>query len=343
MVNRELGYLQAINEGLGQLMELDDSIVIMGQEIVGAAGRSHLGFPKAGTQLLRDTLGWHTELKEKVGIHRLLDTPLSEAATVGTAIGAASTGLRTVAEVMYIDFAALSMDQIINNAAKMRYMYGGQVKVPLTLLVRIGATGGMAAQHSSSYYSLFSHVPGLKGVVPSDPYTAKGLLIAAVRDDDPVVFFEHKALYGLSASVPEEVYELPIGKARTIREGKDVTLVGISRMTHVCAEAANKLSDLGISAEIIDLMSVSPIDYDHIIESVRKTRHVVVVDEDNPMCSIAATICARIAEEAFGELEGPPIQVTSPHTHVPYSRVLERHYLPDAARVVRSVVDLLDR
>jgi pyruvate/2-oxoglutarate/acetoin dehydrogenase E1 component len=340
---RELGYLQAINEGLMQEMERDESVIIMGQEVVGAAGRAHLGFPGPGSQLLRGTLGWHTGLKDQIGMQRLLDTPLSEAAVVGTAIGAASTGLRPVAEVMYIDFTAVCMDQIINNAAKMRYMYGGQVTVPLTLLVRIGATGGMGAQHSGAYYSLFSHIPGLKGVVPSDPYTAKGLMVAAIRDDDPVVFFEHKALYSLSSAVPEELYELPLGKARTVREGSDITLVGVSRMTHVCIEAADELARTGTSAEVIDLMSVSPIDYDHVLDSVRRTRRLVVVDEDNPVCSIAATICARVAEEAFDVLEAPASQVTAPHTPVPYSKVLEGYYLPDKDRVVQTARELLDR
>jgi pyruvate dehydrogenase E1 component beta subunit len=250
--------------------------------------------------------------------------------------------MRAVAELMFVDFVGVCMDQLLNNAAKMRYMFGGQVKVPFTLLTRIGAGFGSAAQHSESFYSIFSHIPGLKGVVPSDPYTAKGLLTAAIRDDDPVVYFEHKGLYGNRGSVPEESYVLPLGKARTVRPGADITLVGISRMTWVCTEAADELAKTDINAEVVDLLSVSPIDYDHIIDSVKRTHRLVVVDEDTPVCSIAADICARVAEEAFEYLDAPPSRVTAPHTPVPYSRPLENTYLPNAARVTATVNRLID-
>jgi len=273
----------------------------------------------------------------------VLDTPLSEAGFVGTAIGAASTGMRPVVEVMFVDFIGVCMDQIINNAAKMRYMFGGQVNVPLTLLTRIGAGFGSAAQHSESYYSILSHIPGLKGVVPSDPYTAKGLLTAAIRDDDPVFVFEHKGMYGNTGPVPEEPYALPLGKARTVREGSDITLVGISRMTWVCTAAADELAKSGINAEVIDLLSVSPIDYDHVLDSVRRTHRLVVVDEDTPICGIASDICARVAEEAFDHLDAPPSRVTAPHTPVPYSRALENYYMPNEARVIKTVQNLLNR
>jgi pyruvate dehydrogenase E1 component beta subunit len=183
----------------------------------------------------------------------------------------------------------------------------------------------------------------LKGVVPSDPYTAKGLLIAAIRDDDPVVYFEHKGLYGNTGPVPEEPYALPLGKACTVREGSDITLVGISRMTWVCVEAAEELARNGINAQVIDLLSVSPIDYDHIIDSVRRTHRLVVVDEDTPVCSIASDICARVAEEDFDYLDAPPSRVTAPHTPVPYSRALEDTYLPNASRVIKTVQRLFGR
>ena len=336
---RELQYRQAINEALRQEMERDENVIIMGEEIAGGAGREHLGIVDAWGGPFRTTVG----LIQQFGRERVLDTPLSEAAFVGTAIGAASTGMRAVAELMFVDFIGVCMDQLLNNAAKMRYMFGGQVKLPFVLLTRIGAGFGSAAQHSESFYSIFSHIPGLKGVVPSDAYTAKGLLIAAIRDDDPVVFFEHKGLYGETCQVPEEPYVLPLGKARTVREGTDITLVGISRMTWVCTEAAEELAKSGINAEVVDLLSVSPIDYDHVIDSVRRTHRLVVVDEDTPICSLAGDICARVAEEAFDHLDAPPSRVTAPHTPVPYSRVLEDNYVPNAARVIKTVQGLMSR
>jgi acetoin:2,6-dichlorophenolindophenol oxidoreductase subunit beta len=336
---REIRYREAINEALRQEMERDETVIIMGEEIAGGAGREHLGIVDAWGGPFRTTVG----LIQQFGRDRVLDTPLSEAAFVGTAIGAASTGMRAVAELMFVDFVGVCMDQLLNNAAKMRYMFGGQVKVPFVLLTRIGAGFGSAAQHSESFYSIFSHIPGLKGVVPSDPYTAKGLLVAAIRDDDPVVYFEHKGLYGNTGPVPEELYTLPLGRARTVREGSDITLVGISRMTWVCVEAAEELAKNGINSQVIDLLSVSPIDYDHIIDSVLRTHRLVVVDEDTPVCSIASDICARVAEEAFDYLDAPPSRVTAPHTPVPYSRALEDTYLPNASRVIKTVQRLFGR
>ena len=214
---RELRYREAINEAIIQEMERDPDVIIMGEEIAGGAGREHLGIVDAWGGAFKTTVG----LIQKFGSQRVKDTPLSEAAFVGTAIGAASTGLRPIAELMFVDFVGVCMDQILNNAAKMRYMYGGQVKVPFTLLTRIGAGTGSAAQHSESFYSIFSHIPGIKGVVPCDPYTAKGLLISAIRDDDPVVFFEHKLLYPETGPVPEEPYCHPPGEGphRQARHG----------------------------------------------------------------------------------------------------------------------------
>ena len=334
---REILYRDAVNEALRQEMARDETIIIMGEEISGAAGRDQ--FVGAWGGPFRTTGGLYKEF----GRERVLDTPISEAAFIGAAIGAASTGMRTIAELMFVDFVGVCLDQLTNNAAKMRYMFGGQVKVPITVMTRIGAGFGSAAQHSESYYSILSHIPGLKGVVPSDAYTAKGLLTAAIRDDDPVVYFEHKGLYGNMGLVPEEPYVLPLGKARTVRKGTDVTLVGISRMTLVCVEAAQELAASGIDAEVIDLLSVSPIDYDHVIDSVRRTHRLVVVDEDTPICSIASDICARVAEEAFDYLDAPPSRVTAPHTPVPYSRALENIYIPNEARVVSTVRTLLAR
>ena len=336
---REIQFREAVNECLRQEMSRDDSVIIMGEEIAGGAGREEQGVVDAWGGPFRTTVG----LIQEFGRDRVLDTPLSEAAFIGAAIGASSTGLRAVAELMFVDFIGVCMDQLVNNAAKMRYMFGGQVKVPFTMMTRIGAGFGAAAQHSESYYSIFSHFPGLKGLVPSDAYTAKGLLAAAIRDDDPVVFFEHKGLYGERGPVPEESYVLPIGKARTVRQGTDITLVGISKMTWICTEAAEELAKSGVNAEVVDLLSVSPIDYDHILDSVRRTHRIVVVDEDTPICSLAGDICARVAEEAFDYLDAPPSRVTAPHTPVPYSRALENNYVPNAGRVIKLVNDLMFR
>ena len=330
---RILSYRDAINEALRQEMDANPDIILLGEDIAGAAGRRDQGFVDAWGGPFRTTQG----LVQQFGESRVRDTPISEAAYIGAAIGSAAVGMRTVAELMYMDFVGVCFDQLLNNAAKMRYMYGGNVQLPFTMLTRIGAGVGSAAQHSESLYSLMAHIPGLKGVVPSDAYTAKGLLIAAMRSNDPIIFFEHKLLYHLECDVPEESYVLPIGKARTVREGSDVTLVGISRMTQVCLEAADLLATEGIDAEVVDLLSVFPIDYDHIAESVRKTHRMVVVDEDTPTCSVAADIAATIGEEAFDYLDAPIMRVQAPHTPVPYARNLELAYIPDANRVVRTV------
>ena len=336
---REIQFREAVNECLRQEMERDETVIIMGEEIAGGAGREDQGIEAAWGGPFRTTVG----LIQQFGRDRVLDTPLSEAAFIGAAIGASSTGLRAVAELMFVDFIGVCMDQLVNNAAKMRYMFGGQVKVPFTMMTRIGAGFGAAAQHSESYYSIFSHIPGLKGVVPSDAYTAKGLLAACIRDDDPIVFFEHKGLYGSTSLVPEEPYVLPLGKARTVREGTDVTLVGISKMPWTANDAATELAKEGINCEVIDLLSVSPIDYDHINESVRRTHRLIVVDEDTPVCSMASEICSRVAEEVFDYLDAPPSRVTAPHTPVPYSRAMENEYMPNEIRVVNAVKKLLNR
>ena len=339
MAERELTYREAINEALRQEMRRDETVFLMGEDIAGAPGRDDPEMLDAWGGVLKVTAG----LINEFGPERVRDTPITESAFVGAGVGAAATGMRPVVELMFIGFMGVTLDQITNQAAKMRYMFGGQVKLPFTLLTRIGAGFGSAAQHSESYYSIFSHIPGLKGVVPSDPYTAKGLLTAAIRDDDPVVYFEHKGLYGNTGPVPEEPYELPIGKARTVREGTDITLVGISRMTWVCTAAAEELAKEGINAEVVDLLSISPIDYDHVIDSVKRTHRLVVVDEDTPICSIASEICAMVAEEAFDYLDAPASRVTAPHTPVPYSRALEDTYVPNTARVIQTVQRLMSR
>jgi pyruvate dehydrogenase E1 component beta subunit len=315
---RNITYTQAINEAMREEMRIDERVFIMGEDIQ------------------KGVYGASGGLFQEFGGERVRDCPLSENAFFGAAVGAAAVGMRPIVESLS-SFMWVGMDQLVSQASKMRYMFGGQVKVPFTMLTRIGAGFGSAAQHSESYYSIFSHIPGLKGVIPSDPYTAKGLLISAIRDDDPVVFFEHKGLYTNRGPVPEEPYTIPIGKARTVRQGTDVTLVGLSKMTWTANNAAEELAKEGINAEVVDLLSISPIDYDHVLESVRKTHRIVVVDEDTPVCSLASEVCARVAEEGFDYLDAPPSRVTAPHTPVPYSRALENIYLPNEERVINTV------
>jgi pyruvate dehydrogenase E1 component beta subunit len=249
-----------------------------------------------------------------------------------------------VVELMFVGFFGVCGDQIVNNAAKMHYMFGGKVKIPLTIFAGTGAGTNSAAQHSETLYSLFVHFPGLKCVVPSDPYTAKGLLVSAIRDDDPVIVFNNRQLMGLrpEGHVPEESYEIPIGKARTVVEGTDVTLVGIGYTTYLCRLAAADLEAEGYSAEVIDLMSLSPMDDEAILSSVEKTRKIVIVDEDYPRCSMAGDISALVAEQAFDYLDAPPRRVTPPHTSVPYSRPLEALYVPNKDDVVAAAHEVLE-
>ena len=335
---RQLTYIQAVGEALRQEMERDDTVFIMGEDIAGAAGRPEKLDAWGGP--MRLTKG----LIERFGPERVRDTPISEAGFVGAGVGAAATGLRPVVDLMYVGFFGVCADQIINNAAKMHYMFGGKVKLPLTIMTGTGAGTNSAAQHSETLYSVFTHFPGLKCVCPSNPYTAKGLMAAAIRDDDPVVVFNNRQLMGLrfDAHVPEEPYVVPIGKAVVAREGTDVTLVGIGYTTRVCLQAAQELASQGCDAEVIDLLSLSPMDEEAILTSVRKTRKIVIVDEDYPRCSIASDLSALAAEEAFDYLDAPPKRVTPPHTSVPYSRPLEALYVPNKDKVVAAARQVLE-
>jgi pyruvate dehydrogenase E1 component beta subunit len=255
---------------------------------------------------------------------------------------------------MFVGFFGVCGDQIMNNAAKMHYMFGGKVTLPLTIITSTGAGVGSAAQHSETLYSIFAHFPGLKCVVPSDPHSAKGLLVAAIRDDDPVMVFNHKLLMGrttkpdigqgigFGSHVPEEPYTVQIGKANIGREGSDVTLVGIGYTTLLCLEAAVELESQGYSAEVIDLLSVSPLDNETILESVKKTRKIVIVDEDYPRCSVASDVSALVAEEAFDYLDAPPTRVTPPYTPVPYSLPLEEAYMPTKESVADAALAVLE-
>ena len=333
MGERLINYIQALNEPLRSEMERDPTIIIMGEDVAGAAGRAEQGLVDAWGGPWAITKG----LIKQFGPERVRDTPISEAGYIGAGVGAALTGLRPIVDIMFVDFTAVCFDPILNNASKIRYMFGGQAKVPMVITTKIGAGTGNAAQHSSMFYSIFSHIPGLKCVAPSDAYTAKGLMIAAIRDDDPVVFCDHRKLLSLKTHVPEEPYVWPIGKARILRQGRDVTFVCAAQMVNICQEAAAELAKEGIEAEIVDLLSLSPLDEETILESVAKTHRLVIVDEDSPRCSIATDIATLVSTKGFDSLDRPVQLVTAPHTPVPYSRVLEMEYIPTAAKVILAV------
>ncbi|MBV8086808.1 MAG: alpha-ketoacid dehydrogenase subunit beta [Chloroflexi bacterium] len=341
---RELIASRAENEAIRQEMERDPSIIMLGEDIAGAAGRADQGFIDAWGGPMGSTKG----LIQQFGPERIIDTPIAEMSFIGAAVGAAMTGLRPIAELMFVNFVGVCLDSVMNEGAFLRYMLGGQVKIPMVVKTNIGVVamnphngGGTAAQHSGSMYSIFAHIPGLKCVAPSDAYTAKGLLTAAIRDDNPVVYCSHRRVGTIRGDVPEEPYELPIGKARVVRQGSQVTLVGISNMTNVCREAAEQLAGQGVDAEIIDLLSLAPIDSACILESVRKTQHLVVVDEDWPHCSVAHEVAAIVADEGVGWLDGPIKTVTGANTPVPYSGPLEAAYVPSAAAVVTAALATL--
>lgn len=327
---RKITYQQAINEALDQEMARDESVIIMGEDVVGGTGAD--GEMDAWGGVLGVTKG----LWAKYG-DRIMDTPISEAGFVGAAVGAATSGLRPVCELMFIDFMGVCFDQIYNQAAKFRYMFGGKAETPLVIRTMIGAGFRAAAQHSQCLYPMFTAVPGLKVVVPSSPYDVKGLLIQAIRDNDPVIFCEHKVLYTLEGEVPEESYTIPFGEANVVREGKDVTIVALGRMVHQALKAATALAKDGISCEVIDPRTTSPLDEDSILESVENTGRLVVVDEANPRCSVATDISALVAMKAFGDLEAPIQMVTAPHTPVPFNGKLEDLYIPSPAKIEQAV------
>jgi acetoin:2,6-dichlorophenolindophenol oxidoreductase subunit beta len=326
---RTISYREAINEALAQEMARDPSVVVMGEDNAGGAGSP--GEEDAWGGVLGVTKGLYHQFPGRV-----LDTPISESAFIGAAVGAATRGLRPVAELMFIDFMGVCFDQIFNQAAKFRYMFGGKAVTPVVVRTMYGAGLRAAAQHSQALYPIFTHIPGLKVVVPSSPYEAKGLLIQSIRDDDPVIFCEHKAMYDTTGEVPEESYTIPFGEANLAREGGDVTIVAIGRMVSVAMEAADELAGSGIEAEVIDPRTTSPLDTETILESVESTGRLVVVDEATPRCNLATDISATVAQEAFGSLQAPIQMVTAPHTPVPFSDALEDAYMPDAQKVVNA-------
>ena len=327
---RRITFMQAINEALAQELERDPTVVVFGEDNAGGAGAP--GEDDAWGGVMGLTKGIYHKYPGRV-----LDTPISESAFIGAAAGAACSGLRPVAELMFVDFFGVCMDQIYNQAAKFRYMFGGKARTPMVIRTMYGAGIRAASQHSQSLYPIFTHIPGLKVVVPSNPYDAKGLLIASIRDDDPVIFFENKVLYNVEGEVPEEPYVVPLGEAEYVREGDDVTIVAIGRMVSMAEQAGEQLADEGIECEIVDPRTTSPLDEETIFESVENTGRLVVVDEANPRCSLATDIVARVAQNCFDDLEAAPKMVTAPHTPPPFSPTLEDLYVPDPERIAAAV------
>ncbi len=330
-------FRQAINEALHAEMRRDPCVVVIGEDVAGGAGGTGVDDAYGGV------MGVTRGLIGAFGRERVIDTPITESAIMGMAAGAAVTGLRPVAELMFVDFIGVCFDQIYNQAAKFRYMFGGKAKTPLVIRAMFGAGFSAGAQHSQCLYSFFTHIPGLKVVIPSTPYDAKGLLIEAIRDDDPVIFLEHTKLYDIEGQVPDEAYTIPFGEASVLREGGDVTIVALARMVHVALEAADRLAASGIHATVIDPRTTSPIDEDTILESVAETGRLVVVDEANPRCSVASEIAAIVADKAFHALKAPIRRVTAPHTPVPFAPVLEAAYIPNAGQVEAAVRQLLNK
>lgn len=322
---REITYSQALNEALRICLTEDERVVLLGEDIGCYGG------------IFQVTKGLQTEF----GPDRVVDTPISEAGFVGASVGAALTGMRPVTEIMFIDFTTVCMDMIINQMAKMHYMFGGKGKVPMVLRVNIGAGRGTAAQHSQSFHSIFMHVPGLFVAAPSTPYDAKGLLIEAVKNDNPVIFVEHKRLYNTRGMVPEESYRIPFGKAEVKRAGKDVTVFATHALVLSALEAAEEAAKDGIDVEVIDPRTLSPLDKATLIASVKKTGRLLVADEDNKTCGVAAEVSAIVAEEAIEYLKAPILRNCSPDTPVPFSPPLEKAFIFGKDRLLESVRRLM--
>jgi len=327
MVVRQLQYRQALNEALHEEMVRDPSVCVLGEDM-GAYGSPF--------QITRG-------LFDRFGRKRVRDTPISEAGFCGIAVGAAMTGLRPVVEILYIDFSTLAMDQIANQAAKAHYMFGGKARVPMVIRTQGGGGRGNAAQHSQSLEMWYVHIPGLIVIQPSTPYDAKGLLKSAIRDDNPVVFIEHKLLYNTTGPVPEEAYLIPIGAADVKRAGDDVTIVATSRMVLFALNAAEELARQGIGAQVIDPRTLKPLDIDTIIRSVKKTGRLVVVNEGHLTGGFTAEVAARVQREAFDWLDGPIMQVATEDVPIPYNGRLELEAIPNEQDIVNAVLKVVYR
>jgi pyruvate dehydrogenase E1 component beta subunit len=326
-VERSLPYVMAIPEAIAQCMDADPNVFLAGEDVA----------------VYGSVFGTTRGLLDRFGEGRVLDTPISEAGIIGLATGAAATGLRPIVDIMFMDFVGCCMDQLFNQLAKMKYMFGGKARLPVTVTTTAGAGGNLAAQHSQSLEAWLCHVPGLKVVMPSNAYDAKGLLIASIRDDDPVVFIQHKFLLGHATHVPEEAYEVPIGQALVVREGSDITVVATARMVHEAMAAADVLAGEGISLEVVDPRTLQPFDLPTVLASVAKTHRAMVVHEAVRFGGIGAEFAAQISEAGFDDLDAPVARVGAPFTPVPFSPVLEEAYVPSAERIAAEARALLGR
>ncbi|WP_326716523.1 alpha-ketoacid dehydrogenase subunit beta [Vagococcus jeotgali] len=310
----------------------------MGEDIAGGTTIEHL----EGEGVWGGVFGVTKGLVEKHDFERVIDTPISEMGYMGAAVGAAATGLRPVPELMFNDFIGFCLDTILAQGSKMRYMFGGKAKIPLTVRTCHGAGASAAAQHSGSYYGMFGAIPGVKVVVPSNPYDAKGLLLAAIEDDNIVIYSEDKTLYGLKGDVPEDYYTVEIGKAKVKREGTDLTIVTIGKMLYVALDVATELEKSGVSVEVIDLITVAPWDQETVINSVKKTGRLIVIDEANPHNNTATDIASIVGDKAFDYLDGPIKCICAPNTPVPFATNLEALYLPDKEKVLKQANELIE-
>lgn len=337
-MSRRITFMQAVNEGLDMAMDKDDRVILLGEDIAGGTTIDHLEGEGAWGGVFGVTKG----LVEKHGFERVIDTPISEMGYMGAAVGAAATGLRPVPELMFNDFLGFCFDTLLSQGSKMRYMFGGKAKIPMTVRTCHGAGASAAAQHSGSYYGMFGSIPGLKVVVPSNPYDAKGLLLAAIEDDNIVIFSEDKTLYGIKDEVPEEYYKVEIGKAKVKREGADLTIVTIGKMLYVALEVAEELEKSGVSVEVIDLITVAPWDQETVLNSVKKTGRLIVIDEANPHNNTATDIASVVSDKAFDYLDGPVKCICAPNTPVPFASNLEALYLPNKERVLEQASELIN-
>ncbi|TDI59052.1 MAG: alpha-ketoacid dehydrogenase subunit beta [Alphaproteobacteria bacterium] len=327
-----MSYREAVTEALTIEMDRDETVIIMGEDIAGGAG---------GSSGVRDNQsgiwGTYPQFHAKYGENRFIDMPISEAAIVAAAAGAALTGMRPIAEIMFADFLGYCLDQVQNQAAKFRYMFGGTSRTPMVIRTAYGAGLSAAAQHSQCMYSQITHIPGMKVAVPSKPADAKGLMLTAIRDDDPVLFFEHKALFGIMGEVPEGDEGIPFGEAAMYREGDDCTVVAIGRMVHFAETAIDSLIGEGITCDLVDPRTTSPLDEETILESVEHTGRLVIVDESTPRCSVATDIAGIVASKGFHSLKAPIEIITSAHSPVPFSPVLETAYLPSVDDITAAI------
>lgn len=332
----KMTYRDAVVSTITEEMERDPTVVVLGEDVVGGMGTA------GGPEAIGGIWSTSTGLYGKFGKDRVIDTPISESAIVGAASGLALSGKRPIAELMFADFIGVSLDQIWNQMGKFRYMFGGKTRCPAVIRMPYGAGYNAAAQHSQAPHQILTGMPGLKVVMPSTPADVKGLLRTAIRDDDPVIFMEHKALYGMSGEVPDDPdFTVPFGHARLSRAGEDLTIVSSGLLLGFCEAVADKLAAEGIGCDVIDLRTTSPLDEETILDSVETTGRLIVVDEAPPRCGLAADICALVANKAFASLKAPPQAVTPPHTPIPFARELESAYLPSTDKIEAAARKLL--